>query len=199
MTRDALFCGGSVAALVHVLSDGSGVTAGDAIFLLALYALYVLVVHSHRGIVARVHACCGDPYYTAPAELHEDEPGGDVGDDGAEAEPATETEESGAIATAIDLPLTTAFAWTIPDCSAEEMRGEFAVTLIMSIAWIGLLSFLLVQWACKLGCLLGMHPAIVGCTLLAAGLSAPDAIGSLSAAREGVGGLAVSSAIGSAW
>ena len=71
------------------------------------------------------------------------------------------------------------------------------MTFIMSILWIGILSYFMVAWASKLGCLFGIHPAIMGCTILAAGTSVPDAIGSLIVAREGQGDMAVSNAIGS--
>merc|ERR1719223_1134116 len=70
-------------------------------------------------------------------------------------------------------------------------------TFLMSIFWIGVLSYYMVEWASKLGCMLGIHPAIMGCTLLAAGTSVPDAIGSLLVARNGQGDMAVSNAIGS--
>merc|ERR1719281_1953102 len=67
----------------------------------------------------------------------------------------------------------------------------------MSIAWIGILSYFMVEWASKLGCMFGIHPAIMGCTILAAGTSVPDAIGSLIVAKQGQGDMAVSNAIGS--
>ena len=67
----------------------------------------------------------------------------------------------------------------------------------MSIVWIGVLSYFLVTWASKLGCLWHIHPSIMGVTILAAGTSVPDAIGSLLVAQEGKGDMAVSNAIGS--
>jgi len=54
-----------------------------------------------------------------------------------------------------------------------------------------------VTWASKLGCIWNIHPAIMGVTVLAAGTSVPDAIGSLLVARDGQGDMAVSNAIGS--
>merc|ERR1719230_1324639 len=86
---------------------------------------------------------------------------------------------------------------TIPDCTAEGNKGKYITTFTMSILWIGILSYFMVTWASKLGCLFGIHPAIMGCTILAAGTSVPDAIGSLIVAREGQGDMAVSNAIGS--
>ena len=55
----------------------------------------------------------------------------------------------------------------------------------------------MVTWASKLGCIWNIHPAIMGVTVLAAGTSVPDAIGSLLVARDGQGDMAVSNAIGS--
>merc|ERR1719230_1384133 len=86
---------------------------------------------------------------------------------------------------------------TIPDCTAEGNKGKYITTFTMSILWIGILSYFMVAWASKLGCMLGIHPAIMGVTILAAGTSVPDAIGSLIVAREGQGDMAVSNAIGS--
>merc|ERR1719506_1924344 len=73
----------------------------------------------------------------------------------------------------------------------------YVMTFLSSIFWIGVLSYYMVEWASKLGCLLNIHPAIMGCTLLAAGTSVPDAIGSLLVAKNGQGDMAVSNAIGS--
>ena len=86
---------------------------------------------------------------------------------------------------------------TIPNCSLPHNKGRHLVTFFTSIAWIGVLSYFLVTWASKLGCLWGIHPAIMGVTVLAAGTSVPDAIGSLLVARDGQGDMAVSNAIGS--
>ena len=73
----------------------------------------------------------------------------------------------------------------------------YMVTFGVSVLWIGILSYFMVAWASKLGCMFGIHPAVMGCTILAAGTSVPDAIGSLIVAREGQGDMAVSNAIGS--
>ena len=86
---------------------------------------------------------------------------------------------------------------TIPNCSLPHNKGRHLVTFFTSIAWIGVLSYFLVTWASKLGCLWGIPPAIMGVTVLAAGTSVPDAIGSLLVARDGQGDMAVSNAIGS--
>jgi len=71
------------------------------------------------------------------------------------------------------------------------------ITVAMSNLWIGLLSYFMVTWASQVGCLWGIHPAVMGVTVLAAGTSVPDAIGSLLVAQQGKGDMAVSNAIGS--
>jgi len=86
---------------------------------------------------------------------------------------------------------------TVPDCSKPQNKSRYMVTFIMSIVWIGILSYFMVTWASKLGCMWRIHPAIMGVTILAAGTSVPDAIGSLLVARDGQGDMAVSNAIGS--
>merc|ERR1719263_1935324 len=86
---------------------------------------------------------------------------------------------------------------TIPNCAEPGNKDKYVSTFVWSILWIGLLSYLMVAWASKLGCLFGIHPAIMGCTILAAGTSVPDAIGSLIVAKQGQGDMAVSNAIGS--
>ena len=80
---------------------------------------------------------------------------------------------------------------------ASSLGHKYLVTFTASIIWIGVLSYFMVTWASKLGCIWNIHPAIMGVTVLAAGTSVPDAIGSLLVARDGQGDMAVSNAIGS--
>jgi len=103
-----------------------------------------------------------------------------------------EEDEAAPVAEAIALPLSTLFHYSIP--TAKE---SYLLTFFNSIVWIGVLSYFMVTWASKLGCIWNIHPAIMGVTVLAAGTSVPDAIGSLLVAREGKGDMAVSNAIGS--
>jgi len=89
------------------------------------------------------------------------------------------------------------FELTIPNCSLPKNKDKYMVTFTMSIFWIGVLSYFMTTWASKLGCIWHIHPAVMGVTVLAAGTSVPDAIGSLLVARDGHGDMAVSNAIGS--
>eukprot|EP00736_Rhodelphis_marinus_P000879 Rmarinus@m.4673 len=103
----------------------------------------------------------------------------------------------------LSLPFNLAFKYTIPNCGedgqewAKEGRWYLA-TFSLSIAWIGILSFLLVDiFISKLGCIFGIDTAVMGLTVLAAGTSVPDALSSVIVARQGEGNMAVSNAIGS--
>merc|ERR1711988_1480817 len=116
---------------------------------------------------------------------------------GEDKEEEDEDDEEAPVAKAIAKPLEIIFLATIPDCSKPHNKSRYLLTFIMSMVWIGVLSFFMVTWASKLGCLWHVHPAIMGVTVLAAGTSVPDAIGSLLVARDGQGDMAVSNAIGS--
>ena len=49
----------------------------------------------------------------------------------------------------------------------------------------------------KLGCIWGIPDVVMGLTFLAMGTSIPDALGSISVAKDGHGDMAVSNAVGS--
>merc|ERR1719231_288841 len=106
-------------------------------------------------------------------------------------------EDDSPIAKAVARPLNLIFEVTIPNCSLAHNKNKYLLTFFASIIWIGVLSYFMVTWASKLGCIWKIHPAIMGVTVLAAGTSVPDAIGSLLVARDGQGDMAVSNAIGS--
>merc|ERR1719454_2566004 len=91
---------------------------------------------------------------------------------------------------AMSRPLSFVFEMTVPDCSQPGNEERYMWTFTASILWIGVLSYYMVLWASKIGCLLNIHPAIMGVTALAAGTSVPDCIGSLLVAMDGQGNMA---------
>jgi K+-dependent Na+/Ca+ exchanger-like protein len=183
ITRDTIFYAISIAAMIYVLADG-WVTTEEAAALVATYFLYVLTMYFNQSMMTAIDNCTG----AVPKAAGDNEfDGGDDDDD----------EDAGPISKAVSAPLTVLMEATIPDCTKEEYKSKYITTFLSSIAWIGILSYYMVEWASKLGCLLNIHPAIMGCTLLAAGTSVPDAIGSLLVAKQGQGDMAVSNAIGS--
>jgi len=184
ITRDTFFYAISICAMIYVLADG-WVTTMEAVGLVSTYFVYVLAMKYNSSVMQSIDKCTGKVH--TENENHEFD--GKDGDD--------EEEESGPISKAVAAPLTVLFEATIPDCTDQKHEGKYVITFTASIAWIGILSYYMVEWASKLGCLLNIHPAIMGCTLLAAGTSVPDAIGSLLVAKNGQGDMAVSNAIGS--
>merc|ERR550517_1980199 len=57
--------------------------------------------------------------------------------------------------------------------------------------------YAMVWGAEKCGCIIGIPPKLMGATVLAAGTSIPDALGSIEVAQQGMGDMAVANAIGS--
>ena len=98
----------------------------------------------------------------------------------------------------ICVPWSFIFSWTIPDAGEQsEYKKYFVITFCMCLLWITVLSYILCDMVARLGCMWHVPAPIMGLTVLAAGTSVPDALGSIVAAREGMGDMACSNAIGS--
>jgi len=99
------------------------------------------------------------------------------------------------------VPFHIAFKWTVPSGSGgvlDEAKtsllvGSFCVVLV----WLGLLTFVCVDAAEKMGNCLRINEDVMGLTLLAIGSSLPDCFSSVLAAKQGKGEMAVSNALGS--
>jgi len=105
----------------------------------------------------------------------------------------------------------------IPDVNTEELEDEledkpndavlmekiwrkekgYQLTFFLSIVWIGVICIFMVELAERIGCLIGIKSLFMGLTVLAAGTSIPDALGSIASAKRGMGDMAVANAIGS--
>jgi K+-dependent Na+/Ca+ exchanger-like protein len=88
-----------------------------------------------------------------------------------------------------------AMGFIIPD--PEERPKLFVVTFFLCIASIGGLSWILVEQIIVMGHVLSISPTFLALTVLAAGTSIPDLIGSVVVAKQGRGDMAVSNAVGS--
>ena len=75
--------------------------------------------------------------------------------------------------------------------------SRYMLTFAMSIFWIGLLSFVMVDMAARAGCVLGIPGLVMGLVVLAAGTSVPDALSSILVAKLGQGDMAVANVLGS--
>ena len=182
ITRDSFFYGISIAMMIYVLSDGL-VTLTEAVSLIVGYIVYVVFMYFNQQVMECVSSACGESAKLEDEEAKEDE--------------EDEDDDESPIAKAVARPLNLIFEVTIPNCSLPANKKKYLITFVASVFWIGILSYFMVTWASKLGCIWNVHPAIMGVTILAAGTSVPDAIGSLLVAREGKGDMAVANAIGS--
>merc|ERR1712007_25685 len=95
------------------------------------------------------------------------------------------------------LPLVACLTFTVPDVRRPGLGKWCYVSFILSIVWIGIFSYLMVDWVEILGATVGIPTYIMGLTFLAAGTSVPDLLSSVIVARMGEGDMAVSSSIGS--
>ncbi|KAL0234166.1 hypothetical protein PCE1_001204 [Barthelona sp. PCE] len=99
----------------------------------------------------------------------------------------------------ICLPISCAFAFTIPDCRKKHLEKWWMVTFTMSIAWVGFISYCMVELTYGFGALLQIDPVYLGIPL-AIGTSIPDTLSSVLIARSGRDGaanMAVSNGMGS--
>ena len=108
-----------------------------------------------------------------------------------------DTDEPSCLMKYASKPLEFAFSWTVPDCANPKNENLYMVTFCMSILWIGILSFIMVDFAGRMGCVLGVPPLVMGLVVLAAGTSVPDALSSILVARNGQGDMAVANVLGS--
>ena len=97
----------------------------------------------------------------------------------------------------IGFPIIVIFAFTIPNPRQDCCRKLFPVTIIMSLLYIGALSYLLVWMVAVIGYTIGIPDIILGLIFLSAGSSVPDALGSIIVSRHRKGNMAVSNCIGS--
>ena len=103
----------------------------------------------------------------------------------------------GRILWVLGLPIIVTFACTIPNPKQDCYRKLYPLTFIMSLVYIGLLSYLLVWMVTVIGYTIGIPDIILGLVFLSAGSSVTDALGSIIVARHGKGDMAVSNCIGS--
>ncbi|KAM9854782.1 sodium/potassium/calcium exchanger 2-like [Aulostomus maculatus] len=94
------------------------------------------------------------------------------------------------------LPVVFPLWLTVPDVRNQKSRKFFVVTLLGSVLWIAVLSYLMVWWAHQVAETISIPKEIMGLTILAAGTSIPDIITSVIVSRKGLGDMVVSSSVG---
>lgn len=101
------------------------------------------------------------------------------------------------IAWVLGMPVCLLFYITIPPCCKQRWSEWFLVTFLMSVLWMGTLSYILVWMVVIMGGTFNIPDCVMGMTFLAAGSSIPDVMASVIVARQGQGDMALSNAIGS--
>lgn len=74
---------------------------------------------------------------------------------------------------------------------------KYVLTFFISLVWIIVLSWALVESAVIAAHILGIPSVVIGLTILAAGTSVPDLLSSIIVAKKGQSGMAISNGIGS--
>jgi len=97
----------------------------------------------------------------------------------------------------VSIPLMFLFKYTVPDCREPEYESWYFVTFTMSIMHIGFWSFIMVDFAGRAGCVIGIPPLVMGLIVIAAGTSVPDTLASVLVAKNGQGDMAVANVLGS--
>ncbi|KAG8194171.1 hypothetical protein JTE90_002376 [Oedothorax gibbosus] len=94
-------------------------------------------------------------------------------------------------------PASALFTITIPDPTNPTCRKFFALTFLVAIAWLGVLSYVAVWMVTIIGYTLSIPDAVSGLTILAVGASVPDLITTVIVAKSGQGNMAISNLVGS--
>lgn len=98
----------------------------------------------------------------------------------------------------LSLPWYFAFTYTVPDCKpGSKWEMWYMTAFTSSILWISGISYLMVEWCARIGCILDVPDIVMGVTVLAAGTSIPDGLSSIVVAKQGQGDMAVANAVGS--
>ncbi len=95
----------------------------------------------------------------------------------------------------LDRKVCRVFFFPFPNLKKNE--NLYRTTFLISIVYIAILSWFMVDTAVFIAHGLRIPEAIIALTILAAGTSVPDLMSSVIAAKKGYGGMAVSNAIGS--
>lgn len=98
---------------------------------------------------------------------------------------------------AFSFPIVLTLKFTVPDVRKPGMGKFCYASFVLSIGWIGVYSYFMVEWAGIIGRTIGIPDVVMGLTFLAAGTSVPDLLSSVIVAKRGEGDMAVSSSVGS--
>ena len=169
VVRDVVMYTISLALLIVAFYDGQIVLWEAALFLL-VYAAYIVVLFNWQAFAPED---VEDPIEVVSDEIH------------------LESERSGLYFRITSL-VSRVIGFFMGDPQKSYWRA-FAVSII----FIAMLSYFLVEYAVVFADELSIPPVIVALTILAAGTSVPDLFASVVVARQGRGDMAVANAVGS--
>jgi K+-dependent Na+/Ca+ exchanger-like protein len=95
------------------------------------------------------------------------------------------------------LPLNLLFFITIPDVRRPNLVNFFPLSFLMSVAWIGAISYEVTWLITVIGYTISVPDTVMGLSFLAVGTSIPEVFSSLIVSKQGKGSMAVSNSIGS--
>ncbi|KAL0206783.1 hypothetical protein P9112_012494 [Eukaryota sp. TZLM1-RC] len=95
------------------------------------------------------------------------------------------------------LPIVLVQLVTIPPCTSRKTRKFWPLTLLFSIAFIGVVEYVVVEAVAEIGEMLSISDEVEGLTLLAAFSCLPEVFTSVAAVRNGMGNSVISNVFGS--
>ncbi|KAL1116888.1 hypothetical protein AAG570_005357, partial [Ranatra chinensis] len=91
-------------------------------------------------------------------------------------------------------PVSFCLQYTVPDC--KRHRNIYPLTFLVCIIWIAVTSYLVSWMMTLLGETFGISDSVMGLTLVAIGGSMPEMSSSVINARQGIGSMTISNALG---
>merc|ERR1719273_1150233 len=105
--------------------------------------------------------------------------------------------DHGGLLHCVIMPWTKLFSCTLPSPEGSFVTRHIYLAIVAIVAWLGLLTFFVVDCSEKIGECFGIPGNLLGITLLAVGSSLPDCISSVIVARQMKIDMAVANAFGS--
>lgn len=94
-------------------------------------------------------------------------------------------------------PYVFVFLFTVPDIRVKRWEEWYVMSFVMSVVWIGILSWIMLLASTKACCIIQIPKVLMGIVVISAGTSVPDALSSMMVAKQGQGDMAVSNVLGS--
>ncbi|MEM7118393.1 MAG: calcium/sodium antiporter [Chloroflexota bacterium] len=167
--RDSIMYGASIGLLLYTFADGT-ITLFEAFIFLIFYFFYIVILFNWKS------------FYSEPPEILDEV-----------VAPIEEAhhEEVGGIQ-AVNHFIAKIIGYLMGDAKKSYVRA-----FVVSILFIAVISWFLVEYAIVFSNAVGLPPVIVALTILAGGTSIPDMIASIVVAKQGRGQMAVANAVGS--